>query len=185
MKPSKFRKPRQQKIAAPHYPHRYEVLQIHKGQPLWMVRLALSEAEERRAGELGLSAVEFLEAFVNRSLPGQVGRRDDHRPEVETGSFRFEALYPKLAARLERAAKEEKVSVAELLARAIGGDLNSLEEITVLHPVSGDYLACDWEIEKWQLSKRWVGPDPAWALAGPKGVKLFERGEQLKEVGAR
>lgn len=172
--------------AGPRYPYRFDVARSHQGRPVFNIRLALSVAEHRRAGKIstrfGLSVEEFFEAFFNRTLPGQLPHDDKHRPKVRPEDFHFAALRPELVRRLERAAKSDKMSVAEFLAAGLAGGLNATEEVMVIDPRTGKFLACEWEIEDWRVSRRCLLEEKNAKTPGGS-VEIFERGHELAKGG--
>lgn len=172
--------------AGPRYPYRFDVLRSCRGRPVFNVRLALSAEEHRRTGEMaarfGLSVEEFLEAFFNHTLPGQLPREEKRRPKVCPEDFRFDLLCPELERRLERAAKSDGQSVAEFLAAALTGDLNSTEEVMIIDPATGEELACVWTLEGWRVSERCLVEEKN--AKNPSGiVELFQRGHELAKGG--
>lgn len=93
------------------------------------------------APQFGLDVPAFLKKLVGRSLPGQPGQKRADRMQAK--HLTLAIFDPAMEKRIERAALARRKTWEAFVAEAIGGNVEALEEMMIVHPQTGALLCED------------------------------------------
>ena len=150
------------------------------------VQMTLSDEQlskaERLAGHFNLEPVAFLRAVGEHTLPNQprnFAEEDKMEEQLKAEHIAFACFDEAMQRRLERAAHARGMIVNELIADAVGRDVDAAEEFMLVHPQTGELLMDDIDDLYLQIQRKEVAP-PARYENDPRFRGIFERQELVE-----